>query len=49
MGDLLRWWTFDSDSANVESYNVLVPAHKGIDAQGNNWIMNGVSTKLHMN
>lgn len=49
MGDLLRWWTFDSDSANVESYDVLVPAHKGMDAQGNNWIMNGVSTKLHMN
>ena len=49
MGDLLRWWYFDGESANVETYNVLVPAHKGIDAFGADWIFDGVSSKLHMN
>ena len=49
MGDLLRWWYFDGQSANVETYNVLVPAHKGIDAFGVDWIFDGVSSKLHMN
>ena len=49
MGDLLRWWTFDSESANVVTYSVLVPAHKGKDAMGSTWILDGVSNKLHMN
>ena len=49
MGDLLRWWYFDGESANIETYNVLVPAHKGIDAFGADWIFDGVSSKLHMN
>lgn len=49
MGDLLRWWTFDSETATVETYEVLVPAHKGIDATGTEWILDGVSNKLHMN
>lgn len=49
MGDLLRWWYFDGEGANVETYNVLVPAHKGIDAFGSDWIFDGVSSKLHMN
>tara|TARA_B100000700_G_scaffold320949_1_gene419214 strand:- start:1852 stop:2736 length:885 start_codon:yes stop_codon:yes gene_type:complete len=49
MGDLLHWWTFDSESANVETYDVLVPAHKGIDAMGSTWILDGVSNKLHLN
>ena len=45
----LRWWTFDSETATVETYEVLVPAHKGIDATGTEWILDGVSNKLHMN
>ena len=50
MGDLLRWWTFDSETATVvETYEVLVPAHSGIDATGTEWILDGVSNKLHMN
>ena len=49
MGDLLRWWTFDSETATVETYEVLVPAHSGIDATGAEWILDGVSNKLHMN
>ena len=49
MGDLLHWWTFESESANVETYDVLVPAHKGIDAMGSTWILDGVSNKLHLN
>ncbi len=49
MGDLLRWWKFESETANVETYEVLVPAHKGMDATGSEWILNGVSNKLHMN
>ena len=49
MGDLLRWWKFESETANVETYDVLVPAHKGLDATGSEWILNGVSNKLHMN
>ena len=49
MGDLLRWWTFDSETATVETYEVLVPAHKGIDATGTEWILDGVSNKLHLN
>ena len=49
MGDLLRWWYFDGDNAQCETYNVLVPAHKGLDATGSTWILNGVSNKLHLN
>ena len=49
MGDLLRWWYFDSESANIETHKVLVPAHKGVDAFGVSWILNGVSNKLHLN
>ena len=49
MGDLLRWWYFDGDTAQCETYNVLVPAHKGIDATGAMWIFDGVSSKLHLN
>ena len=49
MGDLLRWWYFDGANAQYETYNVLVPAHKGLDATGSTWILNGVSNKLHLN
>ena len=49
MGDLLRWWTFDSETSTVETYDVLVPAHKGIDATGSEWVLDGVSNKLHLN
>ena len=49
MGDLLHWWIFDDESANVTEHQVLVPAHKGIDAFGKAWILNGVTGKLHTN
>lgn len=49
MGDLLHWWSFDTSTENVETYEVLVPAHKGLDAIGSDWILDGVSNKLHMN
>ena len=49
MGDLLHWWTFDNDTKNVDTYDVLVPAHKGLDAMGSEWILDGVSNKLHLN
>ena len=49
MGDLLRWYRFDEESANVEAYDVLVPAYKGVDSNNNFWIFDAVSTKLHRN
>ena len=49
MGDLLRWWTFDDESAVVTTHSVLVPAHKGLTATGSKWILNGVSGSLHQN
>jgi hypothetical protein len=49
MGDLLRWWIFDNDSAIVKNYDVLVPAHQGISATGSKWILDGVSGELHLN
>ena len=49
MGDLLRWWTFDEDSAIISTHSVLVPAHKGVSATGSKWILNGVSGVLHQN
>ena len=49
MCDLLHWWTFDNDTKNVDTYDVLVPAHKGLDAMGSEWILDGVSNKLHLN
>ena len=49
MGDLLRWYRFDEESANVEEYDVLVPAYKGVDSNNNVWIFDAVSTKLHRN
>ena len=49
MGDLLRWWKFDNESAIVETHDVLVPAHKGIDATGKKWILDGVLGRLHRN
>jgi len=49
MGDLLRWWHFDNQSAEIQTYNVLIPAHRGVDAFGGNWLLNGVSNKLHVN
>ena len=49
MGDLLRWWTFDDDSAIITTHSVLVPAHKGFSATGSKWILNGVSGVLHQN
>lgn len=49
LGDLLHWWRFDNDSAAVDTYEVLVPAHKGRDVNGKLWILDGVSSKLHRN
>ena len=49
MGDLLRWWKFDDDSAIITTHSVLVPAHKGTSATGSEWILNGVSGILHKN
>jgi hypothetical protein len=49
MGDLLRWWIFDNDSAIVMNYDVLVPAHQGTSATGSKWILDGVSGELHLN
>ena len=49
MGDLLHWWIFDDESANITEYKVLVPAHKGNDAFGKTWILNGVTGKIHTN
>lgn len=47
MGDLLRWWKFEETSAICTEYKVLVPAHKGIDAFGKEWVLNGVTGKIH--
>lgn len=49
MGDLLRWWKFDNETVNLKTYDVLVPAHKGINALGQTWILEGVSSTLHLN
>ena len=49
MGELLRWWKFDDSSANRTEYKVLVPAHKGSDNLGNDWILNGLTGKIHSN
>ena len=49
MGDLLRWWKFDEESVNSVEYNVLVPAHKGVDSIGEKWVLNGVTGKIHSN
>tara|TARA_X000001036_G_C20592850_1_gene771557 strand:- start:74 stop:964 length:891 start_codon:yes stop_codon:yes gene_type:complete len=49
MGDLLRWWKFEEESANSVEYNVLVPAHKGADSLGEKWVLNGVTGKIHSN
>ena len=49
MGDLLYWWKFESDTSKINSYDVLIPAHKGIDAAGGYWIFDGVTCTLHLN
>ena len=49
MGDLLHWWRFDSETQKVDTYEVLIPAHKGQDVSGNYWIFDGVSLSLHLN
>ena len=49
MGDLLHWWKFDSKSQKIDTYEVLIPAHKGQDISGNFWIFDGVSSTLHLN
>jgi hypothetical protein len=49
MGDLLRWWKFDESSTNSTEYRVLVPAHKGLDTFGKEWILNGLTGKIHSN
>ncbi len=49
MGELLHWWYFDSEGAKIETYEVLVPGHKGIDASDSYWILEGVSNTLHLN
>ena len=49
MGDLLRWWRFENEGANIETYDVLVPAHISRDASGSKWILDGVSGTLHRN
>ena len=49
MGQLLRWWRFDSETSKVETHDVLIPAHKGQDAVGADWILDGVSNTLHLN
>ena len=47
LGDLLHWWRFNNDSANVETYDVLVPAHQGSEGDEKTWILEGVSSTLH--
>ena len=47
MGDLLHWYRFEEESQIVETYNVLVPAYKGIDALGRTWIFDSVSNNIH--
>ena len=49
MGDLLHWWKFDSKSQKIDTFDVLIPAHKGQDISGNFWIFDGVSSTLHLN
>ena len=49
MGDLLHWWKFDSKSQKIDTFDVLIPAHKGQDISGNYWIFDGVSSTLHLN
>lgn len=49
MGDLLHWWKFDRESEKIETFDVLIPAHKGQDVSGNYWILDGVSSTLHLN
>ena len=47
MGDLLHWYRFEEESQIVETYNVLVPAYKGIDGLGRTWIFDSVSNNIH--
>jgi hypothetical protein len=47
LGDLLHWWRFDNDTANVETYDVLVPAHQGSEGDEKTWILEGVTSTLH--
>lgn len=49
MGDLLHWWKFDSKSQKIDTFEVLIPAHKGQDMSGDFWIFDGVSSTLHLN
>lgn len=49
MGDLLHWWKFDSKSQKIDTFDVLIPAHKGQDMRGNYWIFDSVSSTLHLN
>ena len=49
MGDLLHWWKFDSKSQKIDTYEVLIPAHKGQDARGNYWVFDSVSSSFHLN
>ncbi len=49
MGDLLRWWKFEQEGEITEQYDVLVPAHKGLDAYGKVWLIDGVTNTLHRN
>ncbi|MDP6869408.1 MAG: hypothetical protein QGI21_01375 [Candidatus Poseidoniaceae archaeon] len=48
-GSLLHWWRFQNDSAKVETYNVLVPAHMGKNGYGETWIFNNLTKTLHTN
>ena len=49
MGDLLHWWKFDSESQKIDTFDVLIPSHKGQDIDGTFWIFDGVSSTLHLN
>ena len=49
MGDLLHWWKFDSKSQKIDTFEVLIPAHKGQDKRGKYWIFDSVSSSFHSN
>jgi len=46
-GALLRWWKFQNETAEITEYDVLVPAHIGSNAMGENWIFNNLTCTLH--
>ncbi|MEL0100641.1 MAG: hypothetical protein VW862_02940 [Euryarchaeota archaeon] len=49
VGQLLQWWKFDDNTAVIENYEVLIPGHSAVQANGKKWILEGVTNSLYRN